>query len=83
MNGTNRADITKELLVAIIEKQNQRNGKLTEGNVQDILTNSSFHPHGIKVRLSSGKIGRVAAILSKKPALEKGLNNHSRVNDTK
>jgi uncharacterized repeat protein (TIGR03833 family) len=63
MNGKNRKDIKKGLLVAVVEKHNQRSGTLTEGRVQDILTNSSQHPHGIKVRLTSGKIGRVAKIL--------------------
>ena len=64
MDGTNRKNIKKGLLVAVVEKHNQRSGKLTEGQVQDILTNSPHHPHGIKVRLTSGKIGRVTKILS-------------------
>ena len=63
MNGKNRKNIKKGLLVSVVEKHNQRSGKLTEGRVQDILTNSANHPHGIKVRLTSGKIGRVAIIL--------------------
>ena len=50
--------------VQIVEKQNQRSGKLTEGTVARILTKSSSHPHGIKVKLTSGKVGRVKAILS-------------------
>ena len=49
--------------VKIVEKQHQRTGKLTEGTVQDVLTNSSFHPRGIKVRLTSGIVGRVKKIL--------------------
>ena len=49
--------------VQIVEKQNQRSGKLTEGTVARILTKSSSHPHGIKVKLTSGKVGRVKAIL--------------------
>ncbi len=48
--------------VAIVQKQDQRSGKLTEGIVKRILTSSSFHPHGIKVELESGKIGRVQKI---------------------
>ena len=63
MNGKNRSNIKNGLLVAVVEKHNQRSGQLTEGRVKDILTNSSTHPHGIKVRLTSGKIGRVAKIL--------------------
>lgn len=59
MNGKNRADIKSGLLVKIILKEDQRSGKLTEGIVQDILTKSSFHPRGIKVRLTNGQIGRV------------------------
>ncbi|OCL28500.1 hypothetical protein U472_01025 [Orenia metallireducens] len=62
MNGKNRKDIKAGLKVSIVQKQDQRSGKLTEGVVKDILTNSSTHPHGIKVRLESGKIGRVQAI---------------------
>jgi uncharacterized repeat protein (TIGR03833 family) len=49
--------------VRIVLKQDQRSGKLTEGVVKDILTNSSTHPHGIKVRLTDGKVGRVQAII--------------------
>ncbi len=48
--------------VQVILKKDQRSGKLTEGIVQEILTNSSFHPHGIKVRLRDGRVGRVATI---------------------
>ena len=62
MNGTNRADIKKGLSVSIVLKQHQRNGTLTEGVVKDILTNSQNHPHGIKVRLEDGAVGRVKAI---------------------
>lgn len=62
MSGTNRSDIKKGLSVAIVLKQDQRSGQLTEGIVKDILTNSSNHPHGIKVRLESGAVGRVKAI---------------------
>lgn len=62
MDGRNRADIAPGLEVKIVLKKDQRSGKLTEGIVKDILTNSSFHPHGIKVRLENGDIGRVKEI---------------------
>jgi uncharacterized repeat protein (TIGR03833 family) len=48
--------------VSIVQKQDQSSGKLTEGKVKRILTSNSFHPHGIKVELDSGKIGRVQKI---------------------
>ncbi|NRA59458.1 MAG: YwbE family protein [Psychrobium sp.] len=63
MNGTNRADIKVGLTVAIVLKQDQRSGKLTQGTVQKLLTNSPNHPHGIKVRLTDGAVGRVKEIL--------------------
>ena len=63
MNGTNRADIAPGIEVEIVLKQDQRTGKLTVGIVHNILTSSSFHPHGIKVRLANGQIGRVKNIL--------------------
>ena len=63
MNGTNRADITPGIEVDIVLKQDQRTGKLTNGIVQNILTSSSFHPHGIKVRLTDGQVGRVKNII--------------------
>ena len=59
MNGTRRADIAHGSRVAIVQKQDQRTGRLTEGVVQDILTRSATHPHGIKVRLATGEVGRV------------------------
>jgi uncharacterized repeat protein (TIGR03833 family) len=62
MNGTNRVDIKKGLRVSIVLKTDQRSGKLTEGKVKDILTKSSVHPHGIKVRLEDGQVGRVKEI---------------------
>jgi len=62
MNGQNRADIKIGLEVEIILKVDQRTGKLTRGFVAEILTSSSFHPHGIKVRLEDGQVGRVAKI---------------------
>lgn len=63
MQGTKRSDIRRGLRVAIVLKQDQRNGKLTEGIVRDVLTNSPTHPHGIKVRLEDGAVGRVKEIL--------------------
>ncbi|MDX1810055.1 MAG: YwbE family protein [Sulfurospirillaceae bacterium] len=63
MNGQNRKDIKSGLKVAIVLKQDQRSGKLTEGIVKNILTNSPTHPHGIKVRLEDGQVGRVQKIL--------------------
>lgn len=63
MNGQVRSDIHAGSKVAIVLKQDQRTGKLTEGIVQDILTNSPRHPHGIKVRLTDGQVGRVKQIL--------------------
>ncbi len=65
MDGTRRSDIRQGLRVSIVLKNDQRTGKLTEGIVKDILTNSQVHPHGIKVRLESGQIGRVKEIFEK------------------
>ena len=62
MDGKKRAHIRQGLEVRIVLKQDQRSGKLTEGVVKDILTNSSSHPHGIKVRLTSGAVGRVKEV---------------------
>ena len=62
-DGRKRADINAGMRVKIVLKQDQRTGKLTEGVVQNILTNSPTHPHGIKVRLASGAVGRVKEIL--------------------
>ncbi len=62
MNGNNRSDIKPGISVMIVQKHHQRLGELTDGIVQDILTNSSNHPHGIKVRLESGIVGRVKEI---------------------
>ena len=64
MSGTNRESIKLGTKVLIVQKQDQRTGRLTEGTVKDILTNSPTHPHGIKVRLTSGIVGRVKQILS-------------------
>ncbi|MDC0764092.1 YwbE family protein [Brevibacillus porteri] len=65
MNGKNRKDIVAGLEVDIVLKQDQRTGKRTRGIVKDILTNSSTHPHGIKVRLTDGQVGRVQEIIQK------------------
>ena len=59
-----RKNIRAGLRVAIVLKQDQRTGKQTIGVVKDLLTNSAFHPHGIKVRLTSGEVGRVQEILA-------------------
>lgn len=64
MTGNNRANIQIGLDVNIVQKQDQRSGTLTQGVVAKILTNSPNHPHGIKVRLDSGEVGRVKEILS-------------------
>ena len=63
MDGRKRANIKPGLHVNIVLKEDQRTGDLTEGYVQDILTNSPTHPHGIKVRLETGEVGRVKEIL--------------------
>ena len=63
MNGTYRVNIKPGLQVSIIFKKDQRSGKLTEGIVKDILTKSPAHPHGIKVRLEGGQVGRVKEII--------------------
>ncbi len=62
---TVRKNIRAGLLVDIVEKQNQRSGQITTGEVKDILTPGKNHPHGIKVRLTTGQIGRVQRIISK------------------
>ena len=63
MDGRNRVDVKPGARVRVVQKQDQRSGKLTEGIVLDILTNSPVHPHGVKVRLTTGVIGRVKEIL--------------------
>jgi len=63
LGGTKRANIRSGLTVKIVLKQDQRSGTLTEGVVRDILTSSPKHPHGIKVRLMDGQVGRVKEIL--------------------
>ena len=62
MDGRNRCNIHPGIEVAIVLKKDQRTGELTEGIVQNVLTNSQFHPHGIKVRLTNGEVGRVQEI---------------------
>lgn len=64
MNGTQRKNIRPGLRVRIVQKQDQASGRLTEGIVKQILTNSAAHPHGIKVRLEDGKVGRVKEIVN-------------------
>ncbi len=64
VSGNKRADIKIGDTVSIVLKQDQRTGKLTEGVVNKILTNSANHPHGIKVRLEDGQVGRVKQIRS-------------------
>jgi uncharacterized repeat protein (TIGR03833 family) len=63
MDGTKRSNIKLGSRVSIVLKQDQRTGTLTEGIVQAILTSSPNHPHGIKVRLESGAVGRVKEVL--------------------
>jgi len=63
MSSKNRNKVTPGLQVWIVMKKDQRTGKLTQGMVKDILTKSTYHPHGIKVRLESGQVGRVKEIL--------------------
>jgi uncharacterized repeat protein (TIGR03833 family) len=63
MEGTNRGDIRAGIEVYIVLKKDQRSGKLTRGVVKDVLTKSAFHPHGIKVRLADGQVGRVQQII--------------------
>lgn len=68
MNGQNRADVKVGARVKIVLKADQRTGKLTEGVVERLLTKSSFHPHGIKVMLTDGQIGRCGRLLSRSRA---------------
>lgn len=64
MDGTIRANIKPGMTVLIVLKKDQRTGKLTKGIVKDILTKSPSHPHGVKVRLMDGQVGRVKEIVS-------------------
>jgi len=63
MDGIERINIKPGIRVMVVQKEDQRTGDLTEGIVKEILTSSSHHPHGIKVRLESGVVGRVKEIL--------------------
>ena len=63
LSGTNREDINVGIRVKVVQKQDQRTGKLTEGKVQRILTKSKNHHHGIKVMLEDGTVGRVKEII--------------------
>lgn len=63
MNGTERKNIIPGIRVSIVLKQDQASGKRTEGIVKDVLTRSPNHPHGIKVRLATGEVGRVKELL--------------------
>ncbi|MGA2479789.1 MAG: YwbE family protein [Spirochaetia bacterium] len=63
MDGTVRSRIAPGAKVSIVQKQDQGSGRRTEGVVRDILTSSPTHPHGIKVRLETGEVGRVQEIL--------------------
>lgn len=63
MDGTKRSSVRPGIKAAIVLKNDQRTGKLTEGIVKDILTSSPSHPHGIKVRLETGEVGRVKKVL--------------------
>ena len=64
MDGRERKDVRPGLTVDIVLKQDQRTGRLTRGVVKDVLTKSPQHPHGIKVRLETGEVGRVKEIIS-------------------
>ncbi len=63
MSGQDRKDVRPGLAVRIVLKQDQRTGRLTNGTIKDVLTKSSHHPHGIKVRLETGEVGRVKEIV--------------------
>ena len=63
MNGNTRTSLKVGMTVLVVQKQDQRTSKLTKGTVKDILTKSPNHPHGIKVRLQSGEVGRVKEII--------------------
>lgn len=63
MSGQNRKDVKPGVTVDIVQKPDQRTGKRTRGTVKDVLTKSPHHPHGIKVRLETGEVGRVREII--------------------
>jgi len=62
-NGQQRASVRVGMTVDVIQKEDQRSTRTTRGVVEEILTSSSFHPHGIKVRLKGGRVGRVCAVI--------------------
>ena len=64
MDGRERKDVRPGLTVEIVLKQDQRTGRLTRGVVKDVLTKSPYHPHGIKVRLETGEVGRVKEVVN-------------------
>ena len=70
MSGNDRASIQHGYIVDIIRKEDQRTGKRTRGTVREILTGSAFHPHGIKVRLQDGTVGRVAEVIGRSSAAD-------------
>jgi uncharacterized repeat protein (TIGR03833 family) len=63
LDGKTRSNIKPGIKVKVVQKQDQKTGKLTEGIVKDLLTNSATHPYGIKVRLESGIVGRVKEVI--------------------
>ena len=71
MSGKRRSNIKARTRVQVVQKQDQRTGKLTEGVVKDILTKSATHPHGIKVRLTSGVVGRIKKVFSEESTRER------------
>jgi uncharacterized repeat protein (TIGR03833 family) len=80
MNGQNRSEIYPGLEVDIILKKDQRTGARTRGVVKDLLTSSSFHSRGIKVRLEDGQVGRVIEIIEDKNALVETFFSRNRLN---
>jgi uncharacterized repeat protein (TIGR03833 family) len=66
MDGTRRSNVHVGDVVDVVMKQDQRSGRLTRGTVKDILTGSAFHPHGVKVRLADGRVGRVKVVSPEK-----------------
>lgn len=75
MSGTRRDAVRPGCTVDIILKEDQRGGKVTRGIVKDVLTNSPTHPHGIKVRLKDGRVGRVARIIGTEALWQRALKN--------
>ncbi len=64
MSGRDRKDVRPGLKVDIVLKHDQRTGRLTRGTVKEVLTKSAYHPHGIKVRLETGEVGRVKEVVA-------------------